>query len=198
MTLHASLPKTAYSIAKPRTIARATYTYVPCSLWPLGGVGALGPATEGTHCCVRMMKRDCSVAGKSILPAAPVWYLHYVAPFAAVTSSSAKGVLPGGLRPHVQHRDPRSPPPLPGHHQPAPLAPVGLQAVWGVELNDAAEVAVVWSAAPVRPGRQVVAVAVAAAAAVATAAEVEGCAIVQVCWRRASVSPARMVRGATG
>ena len=38
MTMHASLPKTAYSIAKPRTIARATYTYpVRCGLYEVLG-----------------------------------------------------------------------------------------------------------------------------------------------------------------
>jgi len=41
---------------------------VSCLLWPLGGVGALGSAREGTHCRVCIMKRDCATAGNLEVP----------------------------------------------------------------------------------------------------------------------------------
>ena len=108
----------------------------------------------------------------------PVRCLHVVA-------SPKVNVLPRELRPCVLHREEsRSPQPSsqPGHRQPGPQGPVGLQAVGGIELNDAADCDV-RSATCVGLCGPAVAVVVAVAVAVAVAlapaaAEIGGCAIV--------------------
>lgn len=52
------------------SLGLAPERHIPCSLWHLKGVGALGSAREGAHCCAFIMERDCSAARKFYLSGA--------------------------------------------------------------------------------------------------------------------------------